>query len=63
MMHIDGAVDNMDNSERNALMRRLYLMDSERVVVDAGDGVEVADENTTNTSDTMDDVGDAIVPM
>ena len=39
------------------------LMDSDRVVVGAGDSVEVDDANTTNISDDMDYVGDAIVPM
>ena len=62
-MHIDGAVDNMNKLERKYLKRKLELMDSERIVVDAGDSVEVSDTNTTNTSDAMDDVGDAIVPM
>ena len=62
-IHIDGAVDNMNKLERKYLKRKLELMDSERVVVDAGDSVEVSDTNTTNTSDAMDDVGDAIVPM
>ena len=62
-MHIDGAVDDMNKLERKYLKRKLELMDSERIVVDAGDSVEVSDTNTTNTSDAMDDVGDAIVPM
>ena len=38
-------------------------MDSQRVVMDAGDRVEVADANTTNTSDDMYDAANAIVPM
>ena len=44
-MHIDGDVDNMNESERKYLRCRLDLMDLESVVVDVVDGVEVADEN------------------
>ena len=62
-MYIYVAADNTIKSERKALRHRLDLMDSERVVVDAGDSVEVSDANTTSTSDAMDDVGDSIVPM
>ena len=62
-IHIDGTVDNMNKSERKYLRLRLESMDSERVVVDTGDNVEVADANTTNNSDDMDGVGDAIVQM
>ena len=57
-MHIYGAVDNMNKSERKYLRRRLDLMGSEGVVVDVGDSLEVANTNTKNTSDAMDDVGD-----
>ena len=38
-MPIDGAVDNINKSEREALRRRLYLMDSEHVVLNAGESV------------------------
>ena len=38
-------------------------MDSEHVVVNMSDSVEISDENTTNTSDDTDDVGDANFPM
>ena len=61
-MHIDGDVDNMNESERKYLRCRLDLMDSESVVVDVVDGVEVADANTTNTSDAMYDEGDENFP-
>ena len=62
-IHIDGAVDNMNKLERKYLRRRLDLIDSERVVMDTGDSVEVVNTNTTNTSDAMDDVGEANVPV
>ena len=62
-MHIAGAVDNKNKSERKSLRRRSDLMDSEHVVVDMGESVEVADTNTKNILDAMDYVGDTIVPM
>ena len=45
------------------MRRRLDLMDSNSEIVDAGDSAEVADANTTNTSDAMDYGGDSIVPI
>ena len=62
-MHIAGAVDNKNKSERKSLRRRSDLMDSEHVVVDMGESVEVADTNTKNILDAMDYVGDTIVAM
>ena len=62
-MHIDSDVDNMNKLESKYFRRKLDLVDSEHLVVDAGDSTEVADANTINTSNTMYDVGDAIVPM
>ena len=62
-MHIYGAMDNMNNSERENLRKKLELMDSEHVVVDTGDIVQVACTKTTNTSAAMDYVGGAIVTM
>ena len=35
-MHINGAVGNMNKSERKSFRRSLYLMDSEHLVVDTG---------------------------
>ena len=57
-MHIDGAVYNMNRTERKYLMERLDLMYSECV-----DSVKVSDVNTTNTSDAMDDMGDENFPI
>ena len=62
-MHIDSDVDNMNKLESKYFRRKLDLVDSEHLVVDAGDSTEVSDANTINTSDAMYDVGDAIVPM
>ena len=41
----------------------LDLMGSYNLVLDADDSMKVANANTTNTSDAMDDVGDVIFPM
>ena len=60
---MDGAVDNMNKSERKDLRRRLDLIYFQCKVMGAVESVKVVDANITNTSDDMDDMDDAIVPM